>query len=95
MREFRNTPRSSSKKQGKAFISGQEIECSVRDSSATGARLGFRHPTFLPKTFRLRFDGEDQRVTVIWQRGLQAGVRFQSPIRAPAAAKPRKLLTWG
>jgi hypothetical protein len=95
MREFRNTPRTSSKKHGAAFIGGQEIECSVRDLSASGARLIFRQPTFLPKTFRLRFDSEDQRVTVIWQRGLQAGVHFQAPIRAPAAARPRRLLTWG
>ena len=46
-------------------------------------------PLFLPKSFRLRFGGNDQRVSVVWQRGLLAGVRFQTPIRLPAAKKKR------
>lgn len=94
MAENRNAPRIAARHQGKAIIGGRaDLECTVRDLSATGARISFSHPTFLPKSFTLHFDGEDHKVTVKWQRGLQAGVRFQTPIRSPVA-KRRRLLLW-
>jgi hypothetical protein len=94
MRDERKAPRSASKTQAVAMLASRsELECTIRDLSATGARLSFRHPTFLPKTFRLQFGAEDQRVTVIWQRGLFAGVRFQTPLRMPAPKK-KKFLLW-
>lgn len=92
MSESRSAPRTSAKKLGTAIIGGRaEISCTIRDLSATGARLSFMHPTFLPRTFRLRFDQEDQRVTVMWQAGVLAGVRFQTPLRHLA---PRRKRVW-
>ena len=94
MADNRNAPRVASKHSGKAVIGGRtDIECVVRDVSSTGARISFGNAAFLPKTFSLRFGGEDHKVTVKWQRGLEAGVRFQTPIRSPVQKK-RRLLLW-
>src|SRR5689334_18534172 len=91
MRDNRNAPRTTSKQPASAILGDRsEVECTLRDLSSTGARLAFRHPIFLPKAFRLKFGGYDERVSVVWQRGLYAGVRFQSPIRL-AAPKKKKL----
>ncbi len=91
MAELRNAPRSAAKQQGKAIFSGREIGCTIRDMSALGARLRFPHPTFLPRQFRLLFDDQDQKVTVIWQAGVVAGVRFSMPMRHLPTQKRR---TW-
>jgi hypothetical protein len=92
MAELRKAPRSSTKQKGTAIVSGgTEIACMIRDLSDTGARLSFQNPTFLPRTFRLKFDDHDQRVTVMWRRGLYVGVRFVSQIRTNA---PRKRRSW-
>ena len=92
MPEARNAPRSNLRQKGTVVVSGRtEIACTIRDLSATGARLGFQHPTILPRTFRLRFNDEDHRVTVMWRRGLYAGVRFQSRIKTHT---PRRLRSW-
>jgi hypothetical protein len=93
MADKRVAPRAARKQNGKAVVGGRDIECTIRDVSSTGARLSFSNPTFLPKTFTLCFDGQDHKVTVKWQRGLQAGVRFQTPIRV-AMPKRRRLLAW-
>lgn len=94
MPDYRRAPRKDTKQTGKLVLHGRpEIDCTIRDLSASGARLSFRHPIFLPRTFRLRFGVEDQRVTVIWQGGLFAGVRFQSPI-ASAAPRKKRSLSW-
>ena len=83
MRDQRNTARESPELAGKAVLSGRtDAECSVGELAATGARLSFSHPIILPRQFTLRFAGEDHRVTVVWQAGVSAGVRFQSPTRA-------------
>ena len=94
MAENRSAPRVASKHQGRAIIGGRsDMECIVRDVSATGARISFSNAAFLPKTFMLRFGGESHKVSVKWQRGLEAGVRFQTPIRSPVQKK-RRLLLW-
>jgi hypothetical protein len=94
MHDERKSPRTPAKQQAKAVLATRtELNCMIRDLSATGARLMFRHPTFLPRAFRLQFGEEDQRVTVIWQRGLAAGVRFQTPLRMPTPKK-KKFLLW-
>jgi hypothetical protein len=94
MAESRNAPRATTKHQGKVVVGGRtDIECQIKDLSSTGAKISFSNPTFLPKVFTLKFDGEEHRVTVKWQRGLQAGVRFQTPIRSPVQKK-RGLLAW-
>ena len=52
----RKTPRSASKLEAKAVLSGRaDVACTISDLSATGARLSFRHPTILPRQFNLRF----------------------------------------
>ena len=90
MAEKRSAPRQSAKQPGKAVISGRsEVECTIRDLSSLGARLKFSHPTFLPRQFRLVFDDSDQKVTVIWQAGVIAGVRFQTPLRNLPKRKKR------
>jgi hypothetical protein len=91
MAESRNAPRSGTRQKGTAVIGGATpIDCTIRDLSATGARLMFLHPTILPRTFRLQFAEHDQRVTLMWRRGLQAGVRFQASIRTNPPRKRRK-----
>jgi hypothetical protein len=90
MAEARTAPRTTAKNRGTAIISGRtEIDCMIRDLSSHGARLSFLNPTILPRQFQLRFDDQDQRVTVIWQKGRLAGVKFQSPIRRPGAAQKK------
>jgi hypothetical protein len=90
MAEARTAPRATAKNRGTAIISGRtEIDCMIRDLSSHGARLSFLNPTILPRQFQLRFDDQDQRVTVIWQKGRLAGVKFQSPIRRPGAAQKK------
>jgi hypothetical protein len=95
MPDYRKAPRAQSKQPCVALIGRSKVECAIRDVSATGARLSFHHPTSLPRTFRLRFDDRDQVVTVVWQGGLFAGVRFQSPIAAAAAPRPRQFFRFG
>jgi hypothetical protein len=76
---------------GRVVIPGRpEIAVTIRDLSSLGARLSFMNPTILPRSFRLLFDDQDQKVTVIWQAGVLAGVRFQTPVRHLAAPKKRK-----
>jgi hypothetical protein len=95
MRETRNAPRISAKHQGIVSIVGRpEIPCTLRNLSNLGAQLAFQNPTILPRAFQLRFDGLDQRVSVIWQSGRLAGVRFQSPLKNISAPKKR-LWPWG
>lgn len=94
MAEARNAQRNATRHKGTVVVPGKsEIVCTIRDLSATGARLSFAHPTFLPRTFRLRFDDQDLQVTVMWRRGLYAGVRFQSRI-ATIAQRNRRSWFW-
>lgn len=96
MADARQVPRSQAKQRGRVVVSGRaEIACTIRDISPLGARLIFLHPTILPRTFRLVFGDEDQKVRLIWQSGLIAGVRFSAPVRsAPAAAPSKRLWPW-
>jgi hypothetical protein len=90
MAESRVAPRLTAKQKGKALIgSGKELDCTVRDLSTLGARLSFMNPAFLPRQFRLQFDGHDEKVTVVWQAGVLAGVRFQKPIHGLPQVKKR------
>ena len=96
MRDNRKSPRKQSRLQGKAILSGRaDVDCSIRDLNATGARLGFRYPTILPRIFNLRFGEEEQRVTVIWQAGIIAGVRFQKPTRAYVPEQKKRFAFFG
>jgi len=95
MPEARNAPRVTAKHQGIVHIHGRpEIACSIRNLSNTGAQLNFPHPTILPRAFQLKFDGNEQRVTVVWQSGRVAGVRFQMPLRGIGATTKKKMWPW-
>jgi len=92
----RKTPRANSKLAAKAILSGRaDVPCTIRDLSATGARLSFRNPTILPRVFNLQFASEDHRATVVWQAGLFAGVRFQAPTRAYVPQQKKRFSFWG
>jgi len=95
MPELRIAPRVTSKRRGTAHIAGRTgLDCTVRDVSVHGARLSFHNPTILPRQFRLQFDEHDQRVTVVWQAGVLAGVRFQTPIKQFAQARRKRGWLW-
>jgi hypothetical protein len=94
MADKRRIPRASAKYQGKVVLAGRpDIDCSIRDLSAFGARLQFRVRAFLPRNFKLRFNGMEKDVRVVWQSGLLAGVRFPEPMTAQVP-KARKRSLW-
>ena len=76
---------------------GVEIDCTVVDTSETGARLTFRSRVILPKKFRLYLavPGREVDVSVVWQKGTLAGVRYgtrlpEAKVR-PSAGLVRRL----
>jgi hypothetical protein len=95
MPDLRRVARVASRQRGKALIGDRSaVTCTVRDLSPLGARLSFSNPTFLPRRFLLQIDGEEERnVTVIWQAGVLAGVRFATPLR-PVAPPRKKKKSW-
>ena len=77
---------------------GIAIDCTVMDISETGARLTFPSRIILPRKFKLHLATPTREidVTVIWQKGTLAGVRFATRIpelkvRAPASYISRLL----
>jgi hypothetical protein len=58
------------------------VECTVRDVSATGARLGLRQDVALPQSFLLALTqtgGVRRSCDTVWQLSIVAGVRFTAP----------------
>ncbi len=96
MSDLRRVQRAPALQKGKAVLNNGRaaVNCTIRDLSPLGARLSFTHPTFLPRKFNLVFDEGDQTVTVIWQAGLLAGVRFQTPLHA-VPNKPQRRSWFG
>jgi PilZ domain len=68
---------------------GVEIECTVLDTSETGARLRFRGGVILPKKFAVHLAdaGREIGVTVVWQKGTLAGVRYAERLAEPKARR--------
>jgi len=66
------------------------IDCTIRDISATGARLVFSAAFALPETFRVITVMANTIVPVrlLWQRGTAAGVAFTGPEEPATARKP-------
>lgn len=94
MAESRRAPRIPGKQQGIVHIAGRpEIMCAVRNLSNLGAQLNFAHPTILPRSFDLKFDDHSQRVSVVWQSGKLAGVKFHAPLTGVSAPK-KKAWPW-
>jgi hypothetical protein len=86
-------------KAGKVLLSDfVVVPCSICDISSDGARLEFQGPVCLPEAFRLRLVAADLEIpaTVIWQRRLEAGIRFTdagaSRPAAPVAPAVRSAL---
>jgi PilZ domain-containing protein len=73
-----------------------QIPCSVRDISATGARLAVEMPAAVPNQFILLLsrDGRTRRAcAVVWRSAEEVGVEFRSqpgaqPKPNPAAKRP-------
>jgi hypothetical protein len=95
MPELRRAPRVTAKHHGIVSIAGRpDIACSVRNLSNSGAQLSFSNPVILPRIFTLKFDSTEQRVTVIWQSGKLAGVRFQAQLKGVGAGGRKRLWPW-
>ena len=78
----RKYPRTRTLKTGRVILSDTtSLSCLIRDVSPAGARLVFGGPAVLPMLFRLLFvDTDTMRVaTLVWQKGLAAGVSFEVP----------------
>lgn len=88
---LRNAPRLRVLKQGKMLFpnSMSVMDCTIRDLSATGAKLLCSETASIPDEFRLvtLADSLVREVKVAWRKVDQIGVTFTSePRRAP----PRK-----
>lgn len=59
------------------------IDCAIRDTSASGARLSIKLQCELPQKFDLLYVTEEKLVPceVRWRRGDRLGVRFSGPFR--------------
>jgi hypothetical protein len=72
-------PRQKALKAGKAILSASTlVDCLIRNTSDGGARLQFHALVILPAEFKLQIgaSGDTRPVTLAWQRGLTAGVKF-------------------
>lgn len=78
-------------KDGKILIPGNwsVVDCTVRDWSATGARIRVHHQMAVPNEFRLVLpsDSTIRDVRVVWRRNDDIGLLFTSEAKR---APPRK-----
>lgn len=54
------------------------IDCLVRDLSDGGLRIKLHAPHPIPKEFEIKFGTRREQVELVWQRGVDAGVKFKS-----------------
>lgn len=86
MSEQRSAHRRHVKQRAVAILKpGAEIDCTVLDTSETGARINFRNRVILPKKFRVYLSDPAREidVSVVWQKGTLAGVRYAVRVPAP------------
>jgi PilZ domain len=80
MSEFRSAVRARSLLRGRIFFNNQysPMECTVRDISATGAKLAFGGPDGIPYEFGLEIPVKRQkfRARLVWRQGSMCGVKF-------------------
>ena len=79
MRERRGERRQKVLKEGKVMLTDWvSVNCVVRDISASGARLEFDRPVYLPSEFHLCIVSADLTFPAVpaWQRRSEAGIRF-------------------
>jgi hypothetical protein len=67
---------------------GEEIPCTVKDVSKSGAKVGMPERMVLPEAFTLKVLGKDVscHVRVMWRRGDYAGLRIVGVSRTSADA---------
>ncbi len=89
--EARIAPRRRMLKSGKIAYSDRHVTigCTVRDMSATGARLRIEGSVTAPDTFELliALDGLEANCEVVWRREADIGVRF---VGAPRTVAPKR-----
>jgi hypothetical protein len=69
-----------------SFANGsQALECTVHNSSASGAQLKVPSSAIVPQRFELqdRADGRRRGATVVWRRPGILGVRFDEYFSGP------------
>ena len=81
MDEQRRAPRQRVLKSGKIFYGGGSIvvDCTIRNLSATGARLQVPTSIAIPDKFEFAetATGTRRAATVMWRRGELMGIRFE------------------
>jgi len=89
--EARVAPRRRMLKAGKIAYADRHVTigCTVRDMSATGARLRVEGSVTAPDTFELLIplDGLEANCQVVWRSGADVGVKFLGAPRTVAAQR--------
>lgn len=79
--EHRRSPRQRVLKSGKIIYGGGSIvvDCTIRNLSATGARLQVPTSVAIPDRFEFAeaAAGTRRPATVVWRRGALMGIRFE------------------
>ena len=82
MDEHRRSPRQRVVKSGKIIYGGGSIviDCTIRNLSATGARLQVPTSVAIPDRFEFAETaaGTKRPATVVWRRGALMGIRFDA-----------------
>lgn len=79
MTEKRATPRHRVLKRGTLAFGGGGIDCTVRNLSASGARVNIASPLGLPQNFTLVIEADQfiRRCRPVWNTDRQLGVVFE------------------
>ena len=78
MIEKRTAPRNRVLKRGMIACDGSSIDCTVRNLSATGARVDVESPVGLPASFLLVIEADQflRRGHKVWFKEKQLGIAF-------------------
>ncbi len=78
MNEHRAAPRHRVLKAGTIEFSGEALPCTVRNLSATGARIEVNSPLWFPDRFVLALASEGWRKPchVVWRQDRRIGIAF-------------------
>ena len=78
MIEKRAAPRQRVLKRGMIACDGSSVDCTVRNLSATGARVDVESPLALPASFLLVIEADQflRRARKVWCRESQLGIAF-------------------
>ena len=81
MNEHRAAPRHRVLKTGMIEFAGESLPCTVRNLSASGARIEVNSPLWFPDRFVLAIPSEGWRKAchIVWRRERVIGVTFETP----------------